>query len=190
MSSGMKMRWLVVCAIWGVALALTYWNGIKINTVAAARDSNERRYREIDFQRRNAEQLARVSKTHETLFSPVESLDLGIVGVRSRLGALAAAFGLEMDRIQIEPTQMTGERIPCTLTLRGLMGHGVGFITALQKHPYLSIRKMTIASQRGGDEIDMQIKLDFRYRIVNPPERSVAMPQEAPTPEAQGAEAL
>jgi hypothetical protein len=191
MSSKMKKRWLVVGCVWALALALTFWNGVKIETVAAARGKNEQRLREIDFQRQNAKELARISKSHEALFLPVESLDLGIVAVRSRLHALAAAFDLEDVRIRTEMTQMIGDQIPCTVSMRGALGPAVGFLTALHKSLYLTIGKMTISSEKGRNKVEMQIELRFKYRIVNqPPERSVAMPQVTTVQGEQGAEAL
>ncbi len=191
MSSKMKMRWLVVGCIWALALVLTYWNGVKIDTVATERNMNEQRLREINFQRQNAKELARISESHEALFLPVESLDLGIVDVRSRLHALAAAFDLKDVRIQTEMTQMVEDQIPCTVTARGALGPAVGFLTALHKYLYLTIGRMIITSDKGRNEIEMQVELRFKYRIVDqPPGRSVAMPQVTTSQGAQGAEAL
>jgi len=177
MSSAMKVRWTVVCCIWGLALVVTFWNGVKIDSVAAAREKSEQLLREIDFQRQNAEALARISKSHQAMFLPVESIDLGVVAVRSEMRALAAAFDLKEVRIQTEATRMSGDQIPCKVSTRGKLGPAVGFLTGLNKRLYLTIEKMTITSEKGRDEIEMQIELLFKYRIENPPERSVAMPQ-------------
>ena len=187
MSTAMKVRWLVVCCIWGLALGVTFWNGVKIDSVATVREKNEHLLREIDFQRQNAEALARISKSHRAMFLPVESIDLGVVAVRSQVHALAAAFDLKDVRIRAEATQMFGDQIPCKVSTRGGLGAAVGFLTALHKHLYLSIEKMTIISEKGRGEIEMQIELLLKYRIENPPERSVAMPQ---VTTGQAAEAL
>jgi hypothetical protein len=176
MSSKMKMRWFVVCCLWGLALAVTFWNGVKINTIAKTRTKNETTLREIDFHRQNAEKLSLIIDSRDALFLPVESIDLGIVAVRSRLNALAAAFDFADVKIRTDISQVTTEQVPFAMSMNGSLSQAVGFITALNKYLYLTVRKTNITTTMDGDKIDIQIELMLRCQIVAPPQEPGSMP--------------
>ena len=168
MSTQMKLRWAAVGCIWILALAVTFWNGSKVDQVAASRQSNEQARRENDFLRQNANRLADTMASHDARFLAVESMDLGIVAMRSRLMALAAAFDLADVKIHPEMSQMGEDQVPCEISLRGPLGQAVGFVTALGNYPYLTVRRLGVSAAAGPHEMVMQIGFLFRYRIGAP----------------------
>lgn len=177
MSSKMKMRWIAVCCIWAVALAATYWNGIKIDAVASAREKNEQMRQEIFFQDRNAPKLTQILRSHDALFLPVESIDLGIVAVRSRLGALTAAFALSGLQMQAEVAQAAQDQVPWRLSIHGPLNNVVGFLTALQKYLYLTVQQANIKAAQDANEVDVEIELLLHYQITAPVQDSNTIPQ-------------
>lgn len=176
MSTRMKMRWALVCCIWGLALGVTFWNGSHINAVAAARQNNEQIRREIDFQRQNRQKLDRVVASNDALFLPVESVDLGIVAVRSRLVALSAAFDLVDANIRPEITGITEDQVPFAASMRGSVNHAVDFLLALHNYSYLTVGRTTITTALDSGEIDLQIEFLLRYRMV----KDIQAPDDAP----------
>jgi hypothetical protein len=168
MRSNFSIRWAVVCAIWVAILVVTFWNGVRIDAVAQARERNERMRQEILFLRQNARSLAQIHAAHERLFLTAESIDLAVVVARSRLGALAAAFGLKDAIMQADAGEAMDDRVPLRLTLRGPLGNAVEFLSALRNHPYVALRRAGLKSVEGEAAIEIQIDFDLRCRIAAP----------------------
>jgi hypothetical protein len=168
MNSKLRTRWIVLGCVWLMALGLTWWNLAKIGDVAAARLANERLRREIHFQRHNAQRLEQAAARHDALFMGVESLDLGMVALRYRLRALAAAFHLEDLAIDADMNQSADNRIPCRLTLMGGFENTVGFLTALDEYVYLVPRQTLIGAMPNTSSVRLEMSFFVQYRIVAP----------------------
>lgn len=177
MSSALKIRWIVVCCVWGGALILTFWNSLKIDGVTHAREKSEQIRREIVFQRQNTLQLSQILATQNAMYLPVESVDLGIVAARSRLQSLAAAFGLKEFKLLVETAQMSEEQAPFALSAQGPLPQVVGFLTALQKYLYLKPTQTRIMTARESGWVDLEIRLLLQYRISSPEEPGPAVPE-------------
>jgi len=180
MRSRLETRWLIVGIIWLAALALTYWNTLQIDAVAAVRDQNEQIRQEVSFQRHNATKLAQVLRARDALTLAAESVDLAVVVARSRLGALAAAFELGELEMRAELHQVTGTegQVPYNLSLKGPVDNAMGFLTALRNYPYFVLRRTKIKDAADAAGIDMEIVIDLRYRIEAAGDDSNPAPQE------------
>ncbi|MDA8138050.1 MAG: hypothetical protein M0036_05285 [Desulfobacteraceae bacterium] len=175
MNSKMKLRWMVVAGIWGLALVMTLWNTLRIDDVARARDKSEQIRKEIAFQHQNAQTLSRLLKFHDALYLRVESVDLGIVSVRGRVQALAAAFDLQGFSMLPEAGQITEELVPFHLSMQGSMANVAGFLTALQKFSYLQVRQASVKTAREAGAIELEFDLSLHYQTTSPPDETEAV---------------
>jgi hypothetical protein len=176
MKSKLRLRWAVLGCIWLIALVFTGWNLAKIDAVAAGRQVNENLRRETDFQRNNAQRLEQVAARRQALFMASESLDLGMVALRYRLAALAAAFHLNNLAIEADINQIGDDRLPCQLTLSGAFENIIGFLSALNEYPYLVPRQGLIAADPNTRAIRLEMSFFVQYRIVAP-----AVPADSPS---------
>lgn len=177
MKSKLQTRWIMVGCVWMVALGLTWWNCAKIDALAAAREGNEALRKELSFQRQNAKRLGQVTAAHERLFLAVESVDLGMIAVRDRLYALAAAFDLRDLKMSTEMNQTMDGQIPCTLALSGPFENVVGFLSAVHPYAYLTVRRASIKAGANDREVEVELALTIHYKIVVPPALTDTLPQ-------------
>ncbi|MBI5550843.1 MAG: hypothetical protein HY911_04990 [Desulfobacterales bacterium] len=168
MNSKLRTRWTVLGCIWLLALGFTGWNLARIDTVAAGRLENDNLRREIDFQRLNARRLEQVAARRQALFLNVESLDLGMVALRYRLRALAAAFHLEDLAIEVEANGIADDRLPCRLSLKGAFENTVGFLTALNEYAYLIPRQSNLAAIENAHTVRLEMSFFVQFKIVAP----------------------
>lgn len=190
MKSKLQMRWTVFACVWLAALGLTGWNLAKIDGVAAARMANESLRREIHFQRHNAQRLEQVAARREALFMGVESLDLGMVELRYRLRALAAAFNLPDIVIDAEMNQTADGRIPCRLSLTGAFENTVGFLTALNEYTYLTPRQTLIGAVADAGTVRLEMTFFVQYKIVAPALPAAPLPEVTAQPSEAGGRPL
>lgn len=182
MTSKLNQRWLIVGTIWFVTLAMTYWNYYMIDTVAATRENSERLRREYAFQHRNADKLLQVQELYASHFKPVASAKLGFESVRSSLHALAALLGLENVQIESQIAQATETQLPFLMRMTGDYQKAMGFVSALQKYPHLSIKhsRIVVLSPKGDAEVEIEIDFQFEIKpqqdIVHRPLHASALP--------------
>jgi hypothetical protein len=169
MKSKLQTRWIWVACVWVLALGLTWWNCAKIDTLAAAGDINEQLRKELSFQRQNAKRLEQVTAAHEKLFLAVESVDLGVIAVRDRLYALAAAFDLRDLKMSTDMNQALDGEIPCTLTLSGPFENIVGFLSAVHPYAHLTVRRANIKAVANDRKVEIELALAVHYKIMVPP---------------------
>jgi Tfp pilus assembly protein PilO len=165
-NSKFRIRWALIGCIWLTTLGFTAWNLAKIDAVAAGRIENENLRREIHFQRHNAQRLEQVAARRQALFMEVESLDLGMVALRYRLRALAAAFHLEGLALEVEANENADDRVPCRLSLTGRFENTVGFLTALNEYPYLVPRQSLIAAAENNHTVRVEMAFFVQFKIV------------------------
>jgi hypothetical protein len=184
MKSKLRTRWIIAGCVWLLALGLTWWNCAKIDTLAAAREVNEALRKELSFQRQNAKRLEQVTATHERLFLAVESVDLGMIAVRDRLQALAAAFDLRDLKMNTEMNQAMEGQISCTLALNGPFENVVGFLSAVHPYAHLTVHSATIKAETGSREVAVELALAIHYKIVVPQAPAETLPQMTSHPSA------
>jgi len=187
MNSKFRICWALVGCIWLTTLGFTGWNLAKIDAVAAGRLENENLRREIHFQRHNAQRLEQVAAHRQALFMAVESLDLGMVALRYRLRALAAAFHLEGLAIEVEANESADDRVPCRLSLAGTFENMVGFLTALNEYAYLTPRQSLIAAAEQGHSVRLEMSFYVQFKIVAPAPPAETLPEMTTQPlDAEG----
>ncbi len=187
MNSKLRLRWTVLGFIWLISIGFTGWNLAKIDAVAAGRIENENLRKESLFQRHNAQRLEQIAARQQALFMEVESLDLGMVALRCRLRALAAAFHLEDLVIEAELNQVGDNRIPCRVTLAGAFENVIGFLTALSEYAYLLPRQTQIGLLPSASSVHLEMSLFVQYKIVAPAAPAEPLPKMTTQPsEAQG----
>lgn len=177
MKSKGQMRWALLACIWLTAIGLTGWNIIKIGELSVSRRATEGLRREIHFQRHNAPRLGQLVAQHEALFMGIESLDLGVVALRDRLRALAAAFHLEDLSIEADMGQAMEGQIPCRLTATGAFESAVSFLTALDQYTYLSARQCQVGAVPGAQTVRLEMSFFVQYKIVPPEAPAVPLPK-------------
>jgi hypothetical protein len=168
MNRKLRTRWIVLGCVWLAVLGLTGWNLARIDDVAAARRATERLRREVHFQRHNAQRLEQMLARHKALFMDVESLDLGMVSLRDRARALAAAFGIEDLAVDAEMNQIDGDRIPCRISAMGGFENTVGFLTALNGYDYLIPRQIMISPVPSAPTVRLEITCFIQFKIMAP----------------------
>lgn len=184
MKSKLRTRWIMTGCIWMAALGLTWWNCAKIDTLAAARDINEQLRKELSFQRQNAKRLEQVTAAHEKLFLAVESVDLGMIAVRDRLYALAAAFDLRDLKMSTDMNRAMDGEIPCTLALSGPFENIVGFLSAVHPYAHLTVRSANIKVVANDRKVEVELALAVHYKIVVPQAPADTLPQMTSHPSA------
>jgi hypothetical protein len=164
----LRNRWLIAAGIWLVALGLTFWNLSKVGDIASTREQNERLRREVSFQRRHIEKLIGIEKVHANLFLSVESVNLGLIALRSDLLSLAAALGLQEANLTSDVTQAGDSQIPVNLRIQGTFRKTAGYLAVIEKKPYLQITHtyFKVVNEKGDTETD--IAFTFRYSIKPP----------------------
>jgi hypothetical protein len=164
MMAHVNKYWLAAALVWLMAMGLTAWNLSTIETVAQARDQNERLRREINFHHHYSAKLAAVRQSAEALFLPVDSVKLGFIAVQSHLEALAAVFGLEQVKVSRQVGPDTAEQLPIRVAFVGSFEGAMQFIFALREFPYLPVDRTQINVDRERGTI-VEINLIFKYRL-------------------------
>ncbi len=188
MRSKLNIRWLAVSGIWLAALALTYWNAVGIDSVAAAREKNAHMLTAISFQRQNAPQLTQVLASNGALTLKSESVDLGIVEVRSRLNNLGARASLRNLKMATQVIAEAENQVLCDVSGEGQLHHVVNFLSGLEAYPYLTVRNMRIRPAADSDGVEMETELVLQYALIPLPHSPDASPQvisHSPQPEAK-----
>jgi hypothetical protein len=175
MKSKLRLRWTILGCVWLATLAVTGWNLAKIDTVAAGRLANENLRREIHFQRHHAQRMEQVMASRQTLFMEVESLDLGMVALRHRLLALAAAFHIEDLTIDVETGENEDGRVACRLALAGGFEGTVGFLNALNEYAYLTPRQIQVSAVDEAHNVRLELSFFIQFKMIAP-----AVPAENP----------
>lgn len=164
MTSKLNQRWLIVGAVWLAVLVMTCLNFSKIDAVARSRESAERLRKELAFQHRNSVKLHKVNSLYTSHFKPVASVKLGFESARSSLHALATLLGLKNVKIESRIAQVTSEQLPFSIRMQGGSNKAMGFVTALEAYPYLSVQhsRIVVNNTAGDAEIEIELLLNFK----------------------------
>ena len=165
MTSKFKQRWWIAGAIWMVAIIMTFWNFSLIKQVGSIRENSDRLRREFAFQHRNADKLRQIQTLYASHFKSVASIKLGFESVRSSLTALAALLGLSDVKIESQMAQVTDMHLPFKIRMLSNYQQATGFISALLKYPYLSIKHSRIEMVNSIGKTEIELMVDFQFQI-------------------------
>ena len=169
MMDRMNKRWIVVGAIWAVALAINYWNISEMYRIREAREQKVYLTMDEQFLRAHSEEIAESLKKREAFFHSAEALNLGLLTVEGEVGALAVQYELTEVDVRSLLDQDTGSSIPVVLSCEGSLKKVVECLEALRRdHAYVPVTKVAIEIEGPGAPASCEVRLNYRYRIVHP----------------------
>ncbi len=165
MTALLKNRWLWVGAVWAGALLTAFWNHQSINTILSIQAQNQALRRELMFQQQNARKLDHVQKEHEKLFFQAESIQLGMLAVKSNLSELASELELHMSQITLPPPQKGAETVLLNLSFSGPLERILRFLSILNAHRYLHHKQVGIRIDPKNGDGNCEVSMVLRCRI-------------------------
>lgn len=169
MNDRMNKRWLVVAIIWVASLAVNYWNIGEMYRIREAREKKVFLTMDEQFLRAHSEEIAESLKKREAFFHSAEALNLGLLTVENELKALAAEYELTGVEVKSESDQDNGGRIPILLSCEGSLKRMVECLETLRRDcAYMPVTKVRIAIEGRGALARCEVRLNYRYRIVDP----------------------
>lgn len=177
MKAWLTNRWLWVSVSWAGALFLAFWNHQTIDAILSIQSQNQTLRRELMFQQQNARKLDRIEEEHAKLFLRAESVQLGVLAVKSILGELASRFELNLSQVTIAPPQKGTEAVLLNLSFSGPMERVTRFLAALDAHRYLRHKQVGIRLDSKSGEGSCELSMLLRCRI-QPPVLNESRPNE------------
>jgi hypothetical protein len=165
----MNKRWIVVGVIWVAALAINYWNIGEMYRIREAREKKVFLTMDEQFLRAHSEEIAESLKKREAFFHSAEALNLGLLTVENELGNLAVQYDLTQVDVTSYPDRDTGSSIPVVLSCEGSLKKVVECLEALRRdRAYVPVTKVEIEIEGRGAPAKCEVRLNYRYRIVDP----------------------
>jgi hypothetical protein len=165
MKSWLKNLWLPIGLLWASVAVLTLWNFQKIDSILAAQAQARIQQSELTFQRQNAHKLNRLWNDHSRLILSVDSIQLGVLYVKSVFGDLCNTLELSDMKMTIAPIQKETELIQLNLALTGSFEKIMNFLSALDDHRYLQDRQLVIKSNSLNGETHCDLSLSLRCKV-------------------------
>ena len=177
MTTVLKNRWLWVGTLWAGAMFLSIWNHQAIDSILSIQAQNQALRSELTFQQQNARKLERIQDEHSRLFLSAESLQLGVLSVKSMLGDLASRFELNVAQMTIAPLQRGAETVSLNLSFSGPIERILHFLATLNAQRYLHHKQVGIQLDNKSGDGSCELSLLLRCRI-HPPALNEPMPNE------------
>ena len=169
MMDRINKRWIVVGAIWALALVIDYWNIGEMYRITEARERKVFLKMDEQFLRAHSEEISESLKKREAFFHSAEALNLGLLTVENELSALAAENGLAGVKVQSLPDQADGGSIPVTLLCEGPLRKVVDCLETLRRdYAYVPVTKVKVEIEAPGAPARCEISMNYRYKIVEP----------------------
>jgi hypothetical protein len=167
MRNRISKRWVVVVLIWAAALFLNYRNIGEMYRIREARDRKVFLTMDRQFLRAHSEEISESLRKREAFFHSAEALNLGLLTVENDLGALAAGYDLTGVQVRSDPKGADDGNIPLVLSYEGSLKRVVECLEALRRdHAYAPVTKVTVAIEGPGAPAKCEVRLNYRYRIV------------------------
>ncbi|MBC8390968.1 MAG: hypothetical protein H8E17_00155 [Deltaproteobacteria bacterium] len=167
MKNSLINKWIIVGTIWFVALGLTCWNIIKIDSIIPAREREEIYQMDELFWKYNSGNISRILKEKARLFHSTESLKLGLIAAENQLREKSEKYRFKDFSVVNHPTRGDGEGMPVSLAYRGTFKGTIQWLDTLEKEfPFMPVQKITISTSPPVEEAKFQIFLIYRYTIV------------------------
>jgi hypothetical protein len=169
MKSPGKLRWVVAGVLWAVTMVLLQGAHGRIDEIGQCRAANTRLRGDARFRRLEAERLARVAQLRDGLVSHVNSLALGIIGLRADLEALASRAGVRLELLDTDPAQTSDNQIACHVVARGSVKGLLELLAGIDQRPFLQPRGMELKAPVGTADGILDERFSFHYRIRSAP---------------------
>lgn len=172
MKNTLQRYWLVVAVLWVGALVLTYLNVQTVSAFRQRRQAAETLRMDDRFVKANFNKITRVLQQRARLHKPVESLQLALLELESRLKTLAAAHQLALVEIRTgrEDARLGGMDIQ--LKLEGAVPDAVGWLNGIEEqHPYLPLTRVRLTRSENGRSFQLDVSLVFRFVLERDTER-------------------
>jgi hypothetical protein len=161
----LKNRWLWVGAIWAGAVLTAVWNHQLVDSILSIQSQNQALRRELVFQQQNARKLDRIQEEHSKLFFSAESVQLGMLAVKSILGELAFRFDLNLAQLAVTPPQRGAETVSLNLSFSGALDRIIPFLAALNTHRHLLTKKISIKIDPKSADGSCELSMTLRCRV-------------------------
>jgi hypothetical protein len=168
MKTLLKNRWLWVGALWAGALFLCIWNHQAIDSILSIQTQNQSLRSELTFQQQNARRLDRIQDEYSKLFLSAESLQLGVLSVKSMLGELASRLEVNMAQITIAPLQKGAETVALSLSFSGPLERILHYLATLDAHRYLQHKQVAVKLDPKSGDASCELALLLRCRVHAP----------------------
>jgi hypothetical protein len=168
MKSHGKLRWVAAAALWVVTIVLLQGAHGRIDEIRQCRAASERLRGDARFRRLEAERLARVAQLRDGLVSTVNSVALGLIGLRRDLEDLASRAGVRLELLDAEPAQSSDNQIACHVVARGSVKGLLKLLAEIDQRPFLQPRGMELKVSAGAAEGILDERFSFHYRIRSP----------------------
>jgi len=165
--------WLVVAVIWAGALVLTYLNVHAVNTSRQRRQAAETLRMDDRFLKANFGKITQVLQQRARLQKPVESPQLALLALESRLKSLAEAHQLGFVEISTGRDDARFDGMGIQLKLEGTVRDAVAWLNRIEEqHPYLPVIRVRIQRLESGRAFQFDVSLWLRFVLKQDMERS------------------
>lgn len=169
MTRGLKKRWLIVGATWGVVLALTALNIYLVGRIQSRRQAMETLQMDIAFLEARQSTIQEIRLQKSRLTHAVKSVDLGFLVVENNLKRLSWDFGLRQLRVETDKNHPVSGVIPISILASGPVAAVVGWMAAVEKaYPYLVIERMELICDPAARTGQLQATFNYRFTLAEP----------------------
>lgn len=165
MKSPSKLRWGAAFAVWAASFLLLHETHRRVDEVTLCQEDNDRLRGDARFCRLEAERLARVSQLRDGLVLHVNSVTLGLIGLRGDLVNLASAAGVRLDLFETDVTQPSEDQIVCHLIARGPVKGLLNLLDEVDRRPFLQPRSMELIVPASGSDAVLDERLNLHYQV-------------------------
>jgi hypothetical protein len=172
MTALLKNRWLWVGVIWALSAAVTFWNHQKVDFILSLQAQNQNLHNELMFQQQNSRKLERILEENSKLFLNTESIQLGVLSVKSAFSDLAARLELNILQMAVVPIAKGAETVSLNLSFSGSFEGVMSFLSALSAYRYLQDKQVAIKVDSKSGESSCELSLALRCRVQPRPGES------------------
>ena len=169
MKTRLGKKWLAVCVIWGVVLAMTGWNIHLVNQVQSRRQELGTLRMDLHFLQAKQTGIQEVHLQKSRLTHPVKSFGLGFLVVENELKRLSWDFGLQQMQVEADDNTQDTRSVSISIIATGPVPAIVGWIAAVEDaYPYLVIERMDISYDNRNRTSRLQAVFNYRYTLAEP----------------------
>jgi len=167
MKNRLTRNWIAVGVIWAGALTMTYLNIQTIQQIKTKQVSIESMFMDDAFLKRNFNKITRVLKQRASLHKPIDSMQIELLSLETRLRALAKKQNLTEFGLSNELTTLQGDKISLKLQANGAYRDLIIWLQTLETDmPFLVVTGVNMIENKEGEGYLFHIGIEFRFSII------------------------
>ena len=168
MKTNTLKRWIIVIAIWGGVVFLSFWNSGMIDDTVDAKQMKISVEQERLYVETHTDQINAALQQYRSIRQTVEALNLGLFELEKQLKHNATRFDLQQFRFDKQMAE--NGQVLISVFLTGSIDNALNWIALTEKEcPHIQIRKVSLSLDQKREQALFSFDLLYRYRLASTP---------------------